>query len=227
VGVYAYCVVPAGQVAPAGVTGFNGAALSLRPVDRLAIVISEGGRPEPGAEAIRQHNAVVEAFITEEVTPVPLRFGQWADEAEPLVSAVREKAAWYGERLAAFAGALEFGIRVIQPDRPGPARDVRVSPAATGREYMHALRERVAAERASREEIERVRAGIADALAGLVLQEHVEEARTPHGIVTVSHLVARDNFDEYREKTQGLRVRFAEMRFLVSGPWAPYSFAHE
>ena len=90
---------------------------------------------------------------------------------------------------------------------------------------MEALRARVAAEAGDRDEGERVRAGVTEVLRGLLREERMEDPKTPHGIVTLSHLVARPHFDEYRERVQHLRVEFPELRFLLTGPWVPYSFA--
>lgn len=191
----------------------------------LVVLVSDVDRPLPSAEHVQQHNAVIEAAVNAEITPVPLRFGQWASDASVFEQVVEDKADWYAERIKTFAGALEFGLRVVRPDKASPARDVRVGQAASGTEYMNALRERVAAGRAESGEVESVRTGITEILGALVREERVEEARTPHGIITVSHLVSRPQFDEYREQAQALRIRFPEMRFLVSGPWMPYSFA--
>ncbi len=224
-GVYGYCVVPAAHAFPDEVTGLRGAPIRAHEVEDLAVLVSDLDRPEPTAEHVQQHNGVIEAVVTNEVTPVPLRFGQWAPDAGVFEKVVREKAAWYHERLEAFAGALEFGLRAVRPDRPPQARDVRVAHAATGLEYMNALRDRAAAERAQSEESEQVRQGISEVLGAFVREERVEEARTPHGIITISHLVSRQHFDEYREHAQRLRMRYPNMRFLVSGPWMPYSFA--
>lgn len=224
VGLYGYCVVPAGHGALT-IRGIDDAAVSVRPVDDLAVLVSEVPRPEPTTSHVQQHNAVIEAVVTEELTPVPLRFGQWAEDGAVFDRVVREKAAWYHERLTAFAGAMEFGLRVLQPDRPAPARVVRLPAATTGIEYMNALRDRVAGERAEREVFENVGAGISEIMSGLVREERVEEARGAHGVVTVLHLVPRQNFQTYRERVHELKLRFPELRFLVSGPWAPYSFA--
>ena len=224
-GVYGYCVVPSAHAIPGELAGLNGAGVRAHIVDDLAVVISEIARPEPTAEHVQQHNSAIEGVVTDEVTPVPLRFGQWAPDTGMFDKVVREKAVWYHERLKAFAGALEFGLRAVRPDRPPPARDVRLGHAATGREYMDALRDRVVAERAHSEESEQVRQGISEVLGAFIREERVEEARTPHGIITVSHLVSRQHFDEYREHAQHLRTRYPQMRFLVSGPWMPYSFA--
>jgi hypothetical protein len=163
--------------------------------------------------------------VTEALTPVPLRFGQWSESADVFEAAVVEKADWYRERLQSFSGAMEFGLRVLRPDKPAPAPLVRLPEAASGLEYMNALRDRVAGERADREILANVTAGIAEVMSGLVREERTEEARTAHGVVTVLHLVPRQHFDAYRERAQSLKLRFPELRFLVSGPWVPYSFA--
>ena len=191
----------------------------------LAVWISEIERPEPTVEHIELHNRVVEAAITEAVTPVPLRFGQWASELAVFDAAVAEKSQWYRERLSTFAGALEFGLRVIRPDRERSARVVQAPLASTGREYMNSLRDSVATAHGQREDEARIRTGIIEELGRFVREDRMEEGRTPHGLLTVSHLVARADFEEYRAHAQNLRLRFPELRFLLSGPWAPYSFA--
>ena len=224
-GVYGYCVVPRDHVVPPGMRGLDGAEIRGHGIDDLMVVVSESERPEPNAEHVQQHNAAIEGLVTQDVTPVPLRFGQWAAEIEVFEKAVGEKAEWYRERLKVFAGALEFGLRILQPDKASPARDVRVPHKATGLEYMKALQDRAATERAATADVEEVRAAISEIFGALVREERVEQARTPHGVIAVSHLVARHHFDEYRQDAQRLRTRFPDKRFLVSGPWMPYSFA--
>lgn len=225
-GIYGYCVVPAGHEWPGErPSGVEGAEVRRHDVGSLSLLVSDLDRPAPDAGHVQQHNAVIEAVATAQMTPVPLRFGQWAAEISVFDEVVAGKADWYAERLNTFAGALEFGLRIVRPDRAPPARDVRVEPAVTGLEYMNALRDRVNAERVQTEEVEAVRMGISEILGALVREERVEEARTPHGVITISHLVSRQHFDEYRGHAQQLRGRYPEMRFLVSGPWMPYSFA--
>lgn len=176
-------------------------------------------------EAIKAHNQVVEAALTDAITPVPLRFGQWSTETEPFDRVISEKAAWYEERLSKFAGALEFGIRVASPERQAPAQDVRAIPAESGIEYMRRLQERARATEAAEGESVRIRGRITEVMKMVVREELFEDARTPHGILTVAHLVSRRHFDEYHERASTLRTAFPELRFLVSGPWVPYSFA--
>jgi hypothetical protein len=127
--------------------------------------------------------------------------------------------------LRAFAGALEFGVRVVDPERVAPAQVVRAAANTTGLEYMKALRDRAAAAQAERAVAERVCAVIREVLGAFVREEKVEDARTTRGLVNVAYLVARDQFALYRENAERLKLRFPELRFLLSGPWVPYSFA--
>lgn len=223
-GVYAYCVVPRGHL-PVQLAGLAGETVELLEVDELGVWVGRMARPEPGVEAIQAHNRIVEVSITEQITPVPLRFGQWLENEDVLTTAIREKSEWYHARLAEFAGALEFGLRIIDPAAEAEARDVRPAGSPSGREYMQALRasSRLADERQAM--AGRVRSRIQELMDQLVRAEREDELRTPHAVLTIMHLVARADFHEYRQRANQLRELFPELRWLVSGPWPPYSFA--
>jgi hypothetical protein len=70
-----------------------------------------------------------------------------------------------------------------------------------------------------------VRLQVGRLLGDLVRAEREEQADTPHAVLTLSHLVARSAFDEYRARARTLRAELPGLRLLVSGPWPPYSFA--
>lgn len=224
-GIYGYCVLPAGHVPAAGTVGIAGTPVRVWRVAGLAVWVSDMARPEATIEHVRAHNAVIESGVTDTVTPVPLRFGQWAEEAAAFEAVVLERSGWYQERLRAFAGAMEFGLRIVRPDAAAPAQVVRVPPAESGTAYMEALRARTVTARRQREEGERIRARVVEVMQGIVREERADDATTPHGVVTISHLVAREHFEEYRGAVQTLRGRLADLRFLLSGPWVPYTFA--
>lgn len=225
IGIYAYCVVPAGHAPPGSVTGLDGANVELLPVGNVGLWVSRLPRPSGSVELIQTHNRVVEAAVTDEVTPVPLRFGQWLEDDAALHASMADKAALYEQKLREFAGCLEFGIRVIDPAIPEAARDVRFAKDTSGFAYMQALREtsKLAEERQALGG--QVHARIRETLHDLIRNEREEEARTSHAVLAVSHLVARPHFDEYRERSRQLRQQFPALRLLLSGPWAPYSFA--
>ena len=224
-GVYAYCVLPATQPPDPSLTGLDGQPVDAVAVDTLLVWVSRMERPQASVEAVQAHNRVVEAAITEAVTPVPLRFGQWLESEAELQAGVAARSADYQAKLTQFAGCLEFGLRLIDPQHESRARDVQGIPATSGFEYMQALRESSRMAEQQRQQADQVHARIRDTMQDLVRAEQAQEERTAHSVVTLSHLVARPDFDEYRARARHLRELFPAMRLLVSGPWPPYSFA--
>jgi hypothetical protein len=225
VGLYVYCVVPPAHPLPADLTGIGGVAVEPMVIGDVALWMSRGERPEPGMDAIKAHNGVVEAAVTEAVTPLPLRFGQWLADERSLLEVFTEKAADYAARLTQIAGCMEFGIRLIDPAAPAEARVVQNVPHTSGLEYMRALQEGSRLADSKRQRAEHVHARVRELLQDLVREERVEEARTAHAVLTLSHLVARPHFVAYRERAPQIRELFPELRMLLSGPWPPYSFA--
>ena len=224
-GIYAYCVVPPDHAPSVGVTGLDDKPVELVPMGEVALWVSRLPRPTGSVAQITAHNKVVEAAVTDEVTPVPLRFGQWLDNEAALRAAMLDKTASYQEKLQEFAGCLEFGIRVLDPNAQRGARDVEQPAATTGYEYMQALRENSKLAEQRRAVADQVRLQIHNSLQPLVRAEREEEARTPHALITLSHLVPRPHFDGYRERARGLRELLPALRLLLTGPWPPYSFA--
>lgn len=226
-GVYLYCVVPAGVAPPPGLEGIEDAPVLATHAEAFSAWYSElAARPEPSLERIRRHNRVVEAALTPEATPVPARFGQWLGSLEALEKKLQEATPAYAEALGRVAGSVEFGLRVLDPATPAPVAESPPAPAATtGRAYLEALAARAAAERAVEERGRELATRVSALIGAVVRQERVERARSRHGIVSLAHLVAWPDVRSYRARVEGAREQHPELRFLLTGPWPPYSFA--
>ena len=224
-GLYAYCVLPATHRPDASLIGLGGEGVVAITVEGLAVWVSSMERPQPSLEAVQAHNRVIEAAITEEVTPVPLRFGQWLEDEPALRLALAAHAAQHHARLQQFSGCLEFGLRLIEPASEPKAQDVHPVQVTSGFEYMQALRERSRMAEQERQHAGQVHARIRESLQELVRAEQVQDEPTAHSVITLAHLVARPHFDEYRARARQLREQLPALRLLLSGPWPPYSFA--
>jgi hypothetical protein len=223
---YLYCVTPAERKPADDLIGLDGEPVVAVIEGDLALWVSSvgAGRLEASIGAIRVHNAVVEAAMNRDVTPVPLRFGQRLDSPDAVRELMaRERERWTG-LLLLFRGALEVGLRVIDPARETTARLVHSPPAESGREYLEQVARRRARERGAIEEAERVASQVRQVLGPLFLREAVEPLRTPHGIASIAHLVEYVKLDEYRSRIARLRRSLPALRLLASGPWPPYSF---
>lgn len=216
-GIYTYCVVPPDHAVKSR-TGIGDAPVELLASCGLGVVASPlSSRPEPSVDHIRQHNEVVLAAVTETVTPVPIRFGQWVPDLAALEDGMTRRAQDFGKLLLHFAGTLEFGLRILDPR---VAETTRAPDARSGREYLLSLQEarrltqplRDAQEQASR-------------LCAPLVRAERSEQNGPAGLVSLSHLVPHSQTEAYRQVIQQLRDSLPDLRFLVSGPWPPYSFA--
>jgi len=90
---------------------------------------------------------------------------------------------------------------------------------------MQALRDSTKLAERKQAEIEAIGASVRELLGDIIRDERVESAQTRHAVLTLSHLVAREHFDEYRARARRIRTMFPALRLLLTGPWPPYSFA--
>jgi hypothetical protein len=223
-GFHLYCVTTA-AITPEGVGGIDGAAVQAIASGGIAAWASPADAPlRASLDAARAHNAVVEAAHRLE-TPVPLRFGQWLPDEASVRARLAERADDWRTQLAALAGTAEFGVRILDPARPGPAQDVRPESTGAGRAYLEALAGRET-ERARRSAAgQEIAAALEQDLGGTVLRARVDPLETAHGLATIAHLVRRNDAAAYRSTLERAIAGRPELQFLTSGPWPPYSFA--
>lgn len=221
-GLHLYSIGPAGHAAPRELRGIGASAVRTIDGGGVALWVSEHERmPDASIDTIRQHNAVVVAGITDEITPVPIRFGQWFRDDAAAIDAVSTSHTQWMALLERFRGAAEYGVRIFDPEQRTPESTESPAPT-TGTEYMAALaaRARVTAATAELEPVAALRA----ATESLVAAEKTEPLRTAHGIASVAHLVHRSRSEAYLHALDVVRSQQPQFRFLSTGPWPPYSF---
>lgn len=218
-GLHAYCVVPE-QRSPHH-RGIDGAAVQAVPMSPVAVWTSEHAhRPVATVEAARTHDAVIRAALDERSTPVPLRFGQWFEDAPHLVAAVREKVPGWSALLEQLAGTVEMGVRVTgTAPAPGP-----MPAAGSGTEYMHALLERHHAVSTLQAQRAELLATLRESLGPLVEREFVEPGPEGASVLSVAYLVRRARLARYHDALASLPERLAPLHIHTTGPWPPYSF---
>ncbi len=224
-GLYLYCLVRAGTEPPGTLRGLEDTPVSARAAGALACWVSPMTTvPDATLERIRRHDDVVEAALATGISPVPLRWGQGVEDEAALAATLVERQDGYLEALERVAGAVEFGVRVLDPAREAAPAPAAAGPGA-GTAYLRALAERAAAERAVDARGQEIAANLRAVLGAIIRQERIDALPTRHGVVSVAHLVARRAEAEYRAGVERVRRDRPELRFLVTGPWPPYSFA--
>lgn len=236
----------AGSV-PHGLSGIDGAPVRALLVSELEAWVSdvEPARPAPTDElkteqliiGVKAHDLVVETALDTGTTPVPARFGQRFNDDDACRVALEERVEPVSAVLSALQGFVEMTL-LVTPSTRRMLRDLE--PALTGvgvpdpdafehadqgpgRAYLEFLRARGAAVGELRDALSQLAEQISAALVAFVRRsvEHVSVTRMP--MLTLSHLVERDAAEAYRATAEAVPTG-REVRVLIIGPRAPYSF---
>ncbi|MBR9988914.1 MAG: GvpL/GvpF family gas vesicle protein [Gemmatimonadetes bacterium] len=219
-----YCILPAGHAVPDGCVGLDAQQPFAIQAGGLVVWATEHDSPvAPSVEAVRTHNALIAAAMDERVTPIPLRFGQVSSDRDAAAERITAEAETWSELLGRFAGHAEYGVRVMS-DSPDAEQDVHTAKSESGTEYMASLARKHARTTGRRTEGERIVETMAARVGSLAGDTRVEYGSADGPLVTVAHLVAWTAADAYHAAMREVRETSGDARFLLTGPWPPYSF---
>jgi hypothetical protein len=231
-GWYVYAIVPRDHQLPPGLTGFGERELSTVMSGSLAAVTSRLASRDlqRTTENVLRHGAIVEALQQRGPT-LPVRFGTVVADGETLARALAERRAELTADLARLGDKLEFGLIVLWDRPPGDddsRSDGSVDDDGPGRgPGTRYLRARLAVSRredARSEDARTIAAEIDAALGPCVLDRRCSIAPTDRLAIRAAFLIEPTRFDACRRAIAEVRERRPDLRVLVSGPWAPYSF---
>lgn len=229
-----YCILPHDLRAalPAGLSGLAGERVRVLHIDGLVAWVSDIARTIPvSVDGVRAHDAVVEAALETGTTPVPARFGQRFDSDDACREALRNRAASVESVLADVQGTVEMTL-ILTPSTRRMIRDLEpVLPEmfdseteAPGRRYLDSLRRREAVTGAVKSAMDELAVELNRAAGALVRRATVLEQVSPLPLRTISHLVGRDDVNAYKAAVTAVEAG-GDLRFLLIGPRAPYSFS--
>ena len=235
-GCYVYAIQPRTSRLPASLRGLWGGQLSTVSHHNLAAVISAGDPDDlrPTTDLVLHHESIVEA-LRRSGPGLPVRFGTLLANAQAVERALAERYGVLASDLERLGDKVELGLTVLW-DGPGPApdhvdSDVEASrePPGSGSQGPGAryLRARLAASR--REEAERnaaeVRARELDrALGDAAIERRCGLPRTRRMAIRSAYLLDPSQVSSFQEVFEAVRGEHADLQFLLSGPWPPYSF---
>ena len=253
-GRYLYAIVESERPLSPGISGLGARPVYLIPCRGLAAVVSDCPlRPYPADAAnAARHGAVVEEAM--QAGPVlPVRFGTLLGGRERVVAMLEEHYEAFAEDLGRLRGKVEMGLKVLwdvervrEEVRAGgvglsaaPASAVAAgrsaqgsgsggAPAnperALGRSYLLQKLQEHRMDEAVRERGAPLIARIEADLRPLAADSRVRRFPTARLLLDGTYLVAAEASEALCRAVERLEGRMADLRFLLSGPWPPYSF---
>lgn len=222
-GLYLYCIGDRSLPGPPGdLRGVQGAAVRAADVSGFRVWLSDLDRAPPASlDRVRDHNAVVEAS-TGTVTPLPMRYGQFFADPSALEGALADRRSRLEHALEQVRDALEFGVRVIDPEQTSEVKPDRSS----GTAYLEALAQRERRAEAASRRGDAVATELEEWLGDLVRASRVRTGGR-ESLVAVAHLVGRHDTGTYTRRIEAFVPRHTDLRLVTTGPWPPYGFVDE
>jgi hypothetical protein len=110
------------------------------------------------------------------------------------------------------------------PESSGGARG-HTPGGGSGTAFLLARRREILGDEALRRRAEGVAAWLASRVSELVRESAARTSPSEALVVRAAHLVERARLSEYRGQVRALSGERADLHFLASGPWPPYSFS--
>ena len=223
---YAYCLTEGLNSLASSPRGINDAAVYVAEVNDFSLLVSDfaGDNLPVSRDNVLAHAAVV-GSVLDRTTPLPFRFGTIATQPQ-LESYLGARHESLASRLKLVRGCVEMGVKIIWDREWTEASPDEKSAERPGTHFLEDKRRAILGGEARVEAAKSVAAWLAGALCDLVRDTRLAINPTDKLLVAAAHLVRRDSIDEYRARLKQARLERAELYFLASGPWPPYSFAN-
>lgn len=226
---YLYCLFRDRVEPPRALTGVAGEPVRAFDAGGLtAWVGTVAPSPPVTAASLRLHDRVTSAALGTGQTPLPIRFGERFESDDACRAAIGARHREFGDALDRVAGRVEMTVAIPlrSIDVPAPNQPVDGAAKSPGRAYLERLREARHDTQILQQQGHVLARPVINAVRPLVVDERATLRPSPPTYL-VSHLISRDDVDEYRRLVSaaiGARRPDDGGRAIVRGPSAPYSF---
>ena len=205
--------------------GVGGAAVRLVEEGGLGAAVSmiDPADLTPNVARLLSFARVVEALHAHR-TVVPMRYGCLFGDEWQVVNLLRARGEDYRAILHGLDGCVEMGVRILLPIEPfSPPFSLEME-GTSGRAYLARRAARYAREEATARALATLTERARQGLAGLAERTETDNnSRADQRFSSLYFLVKRGLVESFRREFR--RIERAEpARFLLSGPWPPYTF---
>jgi hypothetical protein len=215
---YAYCLTEGVDSMPERVQGISGAEVRIFKTVDFSLLVSDfaGEVVQVHRESALVHAAVVRSVL-DQTTPLPFRFGTLVTEDQLRSYLTARRDALFAN-LARVRGCVEMNVKIISDTKEVVPSDQH-SPEKPGTAFL-------AEKLRGASEAKNVAGWLGGVLGEAVRETLIKTNLTDQLLLAAAHLVERGSVARYREIVKAARAERPELKFLISGPWPPYSFAN-
>ena len=227
--VYVYCLADGIERLNNPLLGVSGATVRIvefeEDLSALVSVCPSDAFQVNRKNALAHHEVV--RTITQQTTPLPARFGTLVTVAQ-LRHYVSTHQQAIKAKLTHVRGRVEMTVRMIHTTEANLSHDaVNENVLGPGTAFLLEKRRKVLREEAGAAQKDQLSEWLRDKLGDLIKDEKISVVPSETVMLArADHLIERGNIPQYRERMARAVEERPEIRFMVSGPWPPYSFAN-
>ncbi|MCG2712395.1 MAG: GvpL/GvpF family gas vesicle protein [Candidatus Omnitrophica bacterium] len=233
--IYAYAIIDSNSEISNSINGLGGAGIYNIPYRDIGIIVSGLSEQIQGItpEHVLKHEEVVERLM-ENFTVLPMRFLTQFNREEDILLMMKKHYRDFKDNLDRLRNKLEFGVKVIWP---GETIKKRIIAAFEKNSAAVSLPERSAIQSFVKEKFEKHKidkefqeeadtciAIIDNFFNKFVMEKKLEKLKSKNLLLSAAYLVEKERQNEFKEAFERARVTLIDLKFLLSGPWAPYNF---
>ena len=226
---YVYCLAEGVDRLNKTLCGVSGAPVQIVKFEDLSALVSvcRSEAFEVTRKNALAHHEVVQS-ITEQTTPLPARFGALVT-VQQLSNYVSTHHQAIKAKLAHVRGGVEMNVRMIRTitgaDTSQESENEKVPGPGTA--FLLEKRREILRAEAGVDQKKELSSWLREKLGDLIKEEKISIVPSQTVILArADHLIERIDVQEYRTKMGKAVEERPEVRFMVSGPWPPYSFAN-
>jgi len=199
-GKYLYCVIPCSEEKSFGNIGMNKEEVYTIPYKGVAAVVSDSPMKdyELTENNTRRHEEVLRQVMKEH-TVVPVEFGTVIKNQRILSRLLKKAYNPTRECLRLVGNMVELGVKAILN------KDIVYFDAEKGKECT---------------------SDILESLNGKAKQAVMGDLFSDRLVLNASFLVDKKDIDTFSNEVARLKEKYSLLKFLYSGPWAPYNFVY-
>ena len=221
-----YCIIDSDQPVPEGIIGLHAGVVTNLPYRGIGVAVSV--LPMPVGDIVAgavEHEAVVERLM-EAHTVLPMRFPTVFSSLEVILAMMARRHDSFRESLCRLQGRVEFGVKVLWPCDAGRYLNVqgRDALATNGRQYMQERYRQHQCHQALQKQAARCGGTLDVSLGEWAAAKKVRNLTTDRLAVDGVYLVDKTKEEGFRRAFANLRRDEPGFKYLLSGPWPPYSF---
>lgn len=222
---YVYCLAEGVDRLHKTPHGVSGAPVRIAHFQDLSAVVSVCKDFRVTRKNVLAHHEVVQS-ITERTTPLPARFGTLVT-VEQLSHYVSTHHQAIKAKLSHVHGRVEMNVRMIETIDGAKTPQENETVPGPGTAFLLEKQREILCRQAGTAQKEQLTAWLREKLGELIKEEKISLSPSQTVILArADHLIERDNVQEYRTKMTKAVDERPDIRFMVSGPWPPYSFAN-